>query len=419
MLACGPDGAVVDGGGESGGDDTPASIGGTSTGDADASTSADTTSAIDESTSGGSSESGDAVALCLHREPLAAIAGTLDAIAVADVDGDGRAELWQPSQTWDPAREILTQGLVAYVASPDGSADEIADATFEGAFQRFMDIDGDGHDDVVARSLAGAGDWFWLAGRDDATFAGEPQPISFPAEPPAFLRHAYDGDGDGDVDLFTQPPGEPGDPVLVLWLGDGTGGFATGGTLPIATEGSVEHVARTPEAGVFIVDASNGAVGFGVENTLFRVTIDRDGTMTTVAQTEPASQNLLAARDLDGDAATDLLVSGSEQEIHGWRAVGLDYERVLLAENARTAHAGDFLGEGTTQVLVGGSDDALVLLHAPLDPAGLRTPVDGELDSSEREDIDVDADGRTELLERGYDSEAGYSYSIAEVVPCG
>jgi MYXO-CTERM domain-containing protein len=141
-------------------------------------------------------------------------------IRLADVDGDGRADLCGRSGTDFRCHRSLGNGFGPAVPGPS-----LADADGWNVPERFStlrmaDIDGDGTVDVCARGAGGVECWLW-------TGAGFQRRIAGPALRDAdgwtdrrryrTLRLA-DADGDGRADLCARGP-----LGVSCWLGDGDG----------------------------------------------------------------------------------------------------------------------------------------------------------------------------------------------------
>jgi hypothetical protein len=144
-------------------------------------------------------------------------------VAIADVDGDGRADLAVVNQEiqggYDFGALTLVPGLGDGTFGPprtsplDGPAAGIAAA----------DLDGDGITDLAIAETAtgiGTGSLAVLIGTGGGAFAPERHFIA--TRVPAIVR-AHDVDGDGALDLVAV--GSEGGDVAVL-RGDGRGGFA-------------------------------------------------------------------------------------------------------------------------------------------------------------------------------------------------
>ena len=83
------------------------------------------------------------------------------ALAVGDVNGDGREDIYRGGAKWQPGQLLLQQPDGSFRATP--SPEFQADSLFEDVDAAFFDADGDGHPDLYVVS---GGNEFW--GNDDA-----------------------------------------------------------------------------------------------------------------------------------------------------------------------------------------------------------------------------------------------------------
>ncbi|MBL8947448.1 MAG: VCBS repeat-containing protein [Myxococcales bacterium] len=259
-AACGPS-VAADASGSVGGD-------GSSTSATATTASADTT--------GAPQTTGDAASLCLSTIEIDL--DTTDAyLEFADVDGDARPELWR--------RMVVGRGrgasailLDAFVVEADGGATAVGTDEVDGIFVEYADVDGDGRDDLITMTEA-QGPRSWNRGQADLTFA-TPGPISLND---SFFERWLDADGDGDADVFASQDTFP--VSVTLYIGDGNGEFATAGTLDLPLGAWVSTVVATPESGVFIAGAYNGADAFGAAASFWRIELGRDAAPTLRAGT--------------------------------------------------------------------------------------------------------------------------------------
>ncbi|TDD72989.1 hypothetical protein E1262_00400 [Jiangella aurantiaca] len=188
-----------------------------------------------------------------------------DATGGRDVNGGGRSDL-MARQRSDGSFWLWPGGSSAGYGSriPFGTGwSSMVSAALPG------DWDGDGHDDVIARSSTGG---LWLySGRSDRGFAAQRRIGTGWAGFTAVVAPG-DWDRDGRVDLIARRR----DGVLVLYPGDGRGGFRTARVIGTgwagftaivgpgdwSSDGVADLIARLPNGGLLLYPG-NGSGGFG------------------------------------------------------------------------------------------------------------------------------------------------------------
>ena len=424
LVGCGPNVAgssgADDGTGSSGaadGSSTSAGSVGTATTDDDPS------STTAEPTSGDGSSTGGSVALCLRRDPLAEL-DEASWVHVEDVDGDGIPRVWLTDDQWDPLEELRTVAVNAWSIDDHGLMTLQVSQSVEGSYQRFVDVDGDGRLDLVISDWTRNDASFWLPGTADGTFTETPRPLAWPeAALPFTLRPAWrDANGDGIADVFAFR-----DERLVFLRGDGDGGFAETGDVALS-QPYPEHVAAVSgRTDTLVAIAGNGAIGFGLHDSLDIVEVQPDGSLVSVAQWNDNTVDtfdVVLATDRVGDAGIDVIVLGTESASSNlWMLAsdGSGFVRTDLGVSIGDAWAGDFEGSGETSLLVTDRESSQIELWRGAGvPSEDVSVVQGQLGALEVGNFihavgDFDADGVTELILRNNDGR----WETAQVVPCG
>jgi hypothetical protein len=288
------------------------------------------------------------------QAPIYSPAGTApNTVAVADFDGDGKLD--------------LVVGGPAYLAILKGNGD----GTFQAPLQivgiathiSTPDLNNDGHPDLVATSIGGAGGAVeTLMNHGDGTFA-----------PPVFLSvgandedvKAADLNHDGNQDLVIANQSS-GDMVTIL-MGNGDGTFQParnyyGGSAPRRVElGDFDH-----DGNLDIVDLNS--YSFASTSILMG---NGDGTFqppTTYGLN--VSPNDLEVDDFNGDGNLDLFEpTGQGYEVEMGRGDGSFYTPIhysALAVNGGQSATGDFNGDGSPDVATtvpGGSVSGSVAVY--------------------------------------------------------
>jgi hypothetical protein len=149
---------------------------------------------------------------------------TFSTIRLADVDGDGRADLCGRSTTDYRCHLSTGAGFGAAIAIA-----EVADARGWDDYAnystlRLADVDGDGDLDLCGRADSGMGCWPFEGGAFGARVAGPALSDASGWAQPAHYRtiRFADVDADGDEDLCARASAG-----VLCWIADGTGAFPT------------------------------------------------------------------------------------------------------------------------------------------------------------------------------------------------
>lgn len=288
----------------------------------------------------------------LDREPLMPhlLSAEGPALAVGDVNGDGLDDIYAGGAKWQPGRVLLQRPDGSFAASPQPAIG--ADSLAEDVDAVFVDVDGDGHLDllVVSGGNEFSGDAEALRPRlylNDGTGAFR---RALDALPPLFVNGgcvaAGDFDGDGHPDLFIGGrvvAGRYGSiPESHLLHNDGRGHFTD---VTAERAPAVRHAGMISSA-VWIDYDHDGALDLVMvgEWTPVRVFHQERGRFVErtreagFAGTEGWWNNVVAA-DLNGDGRLDLVLGN----------LGLNaYVRASEREPARL-YVGDFAGNGTQE----------------------------------------------------------------------
>lgn len=270
-------------------------------------------------------------------------------VLAVDIDGDGH---------WDLIAGDDGQGEVAVgLGNGDGtfrSAQRFSTGSLEAVVAMAAgDLNGDGHLDLVTanRDLDSISVLF---GNGDGTFAG-PMLLN------AGTVHRYlsvvtgDFDDDGHFDVAATRDGAAGE--IVLWLGNGDGTFQAPTVLGAATD-TLESL----QAGDLNGDGFTDLVS--LERDRGRVVLllsNGDGTFTTevIGLDAPGTYSKLKLGDFDGDGATDLMTVDMGPEsprvfIHFGRNDGT-FQAIsgpsFLAAAADDFAVGDFNGDGRDDIV--------------------------------------------------------------------
>jgi hypothetical protein len=360
-----------------------------------------------------SSTGDEPVALCVRNVPIAAFAGLEIMPVPARAMTARNDELWRLVETFDPKTEGVALELSPHEVTVDGEVVDDGTYGIEGGFVRFADVDGDGADDLIAE-VDGGLNWRSIGGGA----IGLPQALQF--APADTAQTWVDADADGRVDVVvTGGTGARGADVE-LWKGDGTGAFELHASLTDAF-GPLEHATRARLAanGRLAIQAYNGAIGFGLQYSAWEIEITRAG-MEVTGGTQIVEAGLAEAHDFDGDGRLDFVMGHIDNSLHLLQhAKGTYLDRTIADFDGYTVVA-DLLGGGLSPQLLLTNGKTALLFEAPHDPSVAPIELGGDsVSRNAKAAIDVDGDGKREILDDDYDFESDvHRPSLAQVVPC-
>ena len=230
-------------------------------------------------------------------------AGNSGRIDVADVDGNGTADVWTGGQL------LLNDGTGAFT---DASASvPSSDPSFRADDALFLDYDGDGDVDLLAvgEAVVPIGEQAQNLFRNDG--AGGFTNVATTGLPiRSVLERAATGDVDGDGDQDLVVAIDAARPGLELWLSDAQTGLA-----PL--DASVEEYADDPVQGIVPLDVEGDGLldfaTFGGQGSSGTMTLRRnDGSGRFFDATDDLNEVGFAiagaAGDFDGDGDEDLIL---------------------------------------------------------------------------------------------------------------
>jgi len=228
----------------------------------------------------------------------------LTAVAVADVDRDGDADLIEAYATPTGGGFVRVQ-----LGNGDGTFRAAADYPTSGAPGPIAtaDIDGDGRADLAV--IAGGNSVNVLLGNPDGTFR---HGVDYAAGPQAKLVTLADVSGDGKPDLLVHVTDDEWFTAVMVMRGLGDGTFAPGAGYPTSLFPASMAVADVTGDGVpdvvlgpAFIDIVSVLPGDGAGGFLPQIVLparDADGNFPT-----PRG---VAAADISGDGKPDIVVSG-------------------------------------------------------------------------------------------------------------
>lgn len=170
--------------------------------------------------------------------------GNVRMVAIGDVDGDGALDIYAPDGAGNAHVLFMNDGSGAFTDEADM---RLPNTYPQGAAARMGDVDGDGDLDIFAADgYASNGPPFGhLYVNDGAGMFSEADgaiPDSISGDDINDVE-LFDADRDFDLDLIVNAHGGG---TGALWLNDGAGNFAAGGTLPSPGPGSQFHYNVAP-----------------------------------------------------------------------------------------------------------------------------------------------------------------------------
>lgn len=255
------------------------------------------------------------------------------------------------------------------------------------------DVDGDGYEDILARETASTGLWTILRGSGPGVLV--PSSTGFTQQDLAPVSASGDYDGDGRTDIAWGHSS-----VVEIGYGDGTRSWPPARTLRIPVTGTVERMESE--------DLDNdGDLDFAVTTKDPAQLIVLEDIGGAYASRPPlvlaATARDMALKDVNGDGAFDILLSisgglvGAQEAQVFSNTGGLSYsltQRWPTALSISSIDAGDFDGDGLTDIVFGNGVLKLVLGSAPtIVLEGVFGGLPWDLQVS-----DLDGDGRDEIL---------------------
>jgi len=294
------------------------------------------------------------------KTPLSTVTGTgvVLAVAVDDVNGNGMADVLAQTDA----------GLFTFLGKGDGTF--VQGATFllspDSRFLVVADLDGDGKADLA--SVDGTSDRLSVAfGNGDGTFQVAPV-VPFatdPISPGAFFVLAEDMNGDGVLDLIADG-GARGNGNLGVFLGKGDGSFqAPAYTFIPSGRGSPGPIAvgdlnldGKPDVVLAIPDAN--AVGVLIGNG--------DGTFQPIVSYGTGENGVfsIGVGDFNGDGKPDVIFADNQGNLYLFEGIGdgtFGFAKTISTGGVNRPFlvVGDFNHDGKLDVALTGTD-VLILL---------------------------------------------------------
>lgn len=298
-----------------------------------------------------------------------------DTVAIGDANGDGRKDLAATSvlPNGDHQLSLFLQDANGALSPPIGL--RLSDPAFSTYPVAFVDLDGDGVDEIIVGRATPGVMVVRLTGSDALSA------VEYPARRACKFLAVGDIESDGDLDIVCHDEKS----TITLFFGDGTGGIAStveirssaGGYDPagsynmndfkslqladVTGDGRPDLVATSSRVGSFFVHANNGLGGFWPPTAYIH-----PYSSTAVW---PAALQVL---DLDGDGRNEVVTAspgiGSEAMLNIYRRDANGYlalsSRVPAYDSMTALVAGDVDGDGDVDLVAGHYDfNAVSLLR--------------------------------------------------------
>lgn len=247
-------------------------------------------------------------------------AGNHHQIAVGDVDGDGSRDIYAPSGNGGPHFLFINDGAGLFL---DEAEVRLPTDYPKGGAARMGDVDNDGDLDIVVSDGYGGGapPFAHLYINDGTGMFDE----AIDAMPSTVMGNNiddvefFDADRDFDLDIFVNAhAGGLGS----LWLNDGAGGFAAGGTMPPPGPNSQYHYNATPcdvdndgDLDMWIDNTGGGYVEQLLINDGSAHFTDETNARVTGNQSEDDNGVICVDIDHDGDFDAIVLSLGSPERL--------------------------------------------------------------------------------------------------------
>jgi hypothetical protein len=264
------------------------------------------------------------------------------AIAVADVNGDGRADLIVVNSGSNNVSVLLGNGSGGFSAAPGSPFTVGFSSTSYGLRPVAVavgDFNGDGLPDLAVACRGNSSIWL-LFGNGSGSFTPAQYPFAAGIAPDAIVAGDFNGDGKADLAIANQ-----NDSTVSVFFGDGAGGFAQAPNSPIDVFSGPAALA----VGDFNGDGNADlAVADATGNKVALLFGSPHGVLTISHTLFPASNpTAIAIGDFNGDGKTDLAYTNA----------GSNNVTVLLGDGSGgfNASAGSPLRGGFPAILSGGS----------------------------------------------------------------